>query len=140
MQANLLIHSPHSINCNKFINQFVQQNKHYKHYKSFLIPYFCREVNHNSRIITGNFVWPVWNTLERTILSKPTKFSHSYITGKDFLIEYTPEELSKYQFYGLNSLSNNSIYASQVTLKPMSILLFPISSEVAKPLIENNLL
>lgn len=140
MQPNLFIHSPHSINCNKFLNQFVQRNRHYKHYKSFLIPYFCREVNHNSRIISGNFVWPIWNTLERTILSKRTKFSHSYITGKDFLIEYRPEELYAYQFYGLNSLSNSCIYASQVTLNSQSILLFPIDCEVAKPLIENNLL
>ncbi len=140
MSANLIIHSPHSINCNKFLNQFLQRNRHYKHYKSFLIPYFCREVDHNSHIISGNFVWPMWNTLERTILSKGAKFTYSYITGKDFIIEYYPQELNTYQIYGLNNLSKNYIYASKVTLQPSSILLFPIDCAVAKPLIENHLL
>ena len=140
MSANLFIHSPYSINCNKFLNQFVQRNRHYKHYKSFLIPYFCKEINHNSCIISGNFVWPMWNTLERTILSKGAVFSHSYISGKDYLIEYHPEELNKYQIYGLTSISNNYIYANKVTLQPRSILLFPIDCAVAKPLIENHLL
>ena len=82
----------------------------------------------------------MWNTLERSILSKGAKFSHSYITGKDFLIEYRPEELTRYQIYGLHNLSNNYIYASKVTLQPNSILLFPIDCAVAKPLIENDLL
>lgn len=140
MTTNLLIHSPFSINCNKFVNQFLQRQRHYRHYNHILIPYFCKNINHNSAIITGNFVWPIWNTLERTILSRGCEFHHTYICGRDFLIEYQPESLSKYYITGKNTLSNNSILVNDLVLKPNSILLFPIDRNVAKPFIDNHLL
>ncbi len=141
MTANLIIHSSHHINCSKFINHFTKVGgNHFKYYNNVLVPYFCKEVNHNNRIIVGKFIWPVWHTLERTILSRGAHFNCTYIIGKDFTIEHKPSEFKNYHIFGSSNIFANKIQAFEGTLHPNSILLFSIPSEVAKPLIDRQLL
>lgn len=140
MSANLIIHSPFRINSNKFVNQFLQGHRYYKHYNHILIPYLCRDINDNTGVIIGDFIWPVWNTLERTTLSRGCEFNHTYINGKNFCIEYRPEVLSKYYIFGRKTYSRGTMQINDIMLKPDSILLFPIPCDVAKPLIDNKLI
>ncbi len=141
MQANLIIHTSHQINCTKFINHFFKvQNNHFKHYRHTLVPYYCKDVNHTSNIILGTFIWPIWNTLERTILSNGARFSHTYISGNNFIIEYKPTDNKSYHILGKSGLHLNKIHISDATLRPNSILLFSIPSDTAKPLIQNGLM
>jgi hypothetical protein len=116
------------------------QNNHFKNYKHILVPYFCKDINHSNRIIFGNFIWPMWNTIERTILLNGAQFNHTYITGKDFTIEYKPTELKNYHISNKTELYYNKVLISDAALRPNSILLFQIPSDAAKPFIENNLL
>jgi hypothetical protein len=141
MSTNLILHSSHKINPTKFLNHFTKVGgNHFKYYNNILIPYFCEEINHNNRIIVGKFIWPVWNTLERSILSKGTQFNHTYIACKDTTIEHKPSEFKYYHIFGKTHIHANTIQASEKTLTPKSILLFSIPSEVATPLINRHLL
>lgn len=141
MSTNLIIHTQHHINCLKFLNHFTKiGGNHFKNNKNILVPYFCKEVNHTNHIIIGNFIWPMWNTLERTILSRGAKFNYTYITGKDFIIEHKPSEFNNYHIFDRRTIYTNTIQIYENTLLPNSILLFSIPSNVAKPLIEDNLL
>jgi len=141
MSANLILHSPHHINCSKFLNHFTKVGgNHYKHYKSILVPYFCEEVNHNNSIIVGKFIWPIWHTLERTILSRGAQFNHTYIVGTNMTIEHKPTEYTNYHIFGKTNIFPNTISAYDKTLLSKSVLLFSVPSEVAQPLIDRQLL
>jgi hypothetical protein len=82
----------------------------------------------------------MWNTLERTILSNGAQFNHTYISGYNFTIEYKPTELKSYHILNKNDLYSNRIQISDEVLRSNSILLFPIPSDTAKPLIDNGLM
>ncbi len=140
MISNLIIHTQHKINCEKFINKLLQQNRHFQYYNNFLIPYFCKDINHNSAVISGNFIFPMWITLEKTILLKESNFTYTYISGNDFTIECKPDTLKNYSIINKTQLFKNTILAYEKTLVPNSILLFSIPSDVAKPFIEYKLM
>ena len=141
MSASLIIHTSHHINCSKFLNHFTKVGgNHFKYYNNILVPYFCEEVNHNNHIIVGKFIWPMWNTLERSILSRGVDFNHTYIIGRNMTIEHKPTELKNYHIFGKTNIYANTVRAYDVTLLPKSVLLFSIPIDVAKPLIQNNLL
>ncbi len=140
MAPSLLIHSQHSINCVKLVNFYTGGGKLYKYYNYYLIPYLCGAVNHENRIILGQFLLPMWHTLERTMLSRGGNFNYSYLTSNNFHLEYRANELKEYNFLGTSSVSSKPIVISDMFLKPQSILLFPIHRDIAKPLIEHKLL
>ena len=140
MSSPIIFHTQHNINCAKIINQFMKGDKYIKCYNKYLIPYQCNHINRPYRIIYGNFVYPMWNTLERTILSKGTTFNYSYIKGKDFITEVNPSTLGDYNIFTHTFLYANGIEACEHTLQPNSILLFSIDKAIAEPLIQNQLL
>jgi hypothetical protein len=141
MSANLIIHTPYHINCSKFVNHFTKVGgNNFKYYNNILIPYICQEVYHDNRIIVGKFIWPMWNTLERSILSRGALFNHTYITGRDFILEHKPSEVKNYHIFSTVNIMSNKIQIFDKTVHPSSILLFSIPNEVAQPLIDNHLL
>lgn len=140
MKSLSIIHSHHQINPSKLLSQLVKGEKYFKHYNHYLIPYQCQDINHNNRLIMGNFMYPMWNTLERAILSQCSDFNFNYLKGNDFTIEYMPSRLTDYHIFGRRNVFPNRIRVYSNTLQSNSILLFPIPKEIAVPLIENKLL
>ena len=146
MNSNLIIHSPHPLNSTKFVNHLLQYNKYntqckykyYKEYNTYFIPFTCNYVNHYNLVIMGRFINPIWNVLERTVVTRGAKFEYVYLANLYYKIEYKPVKLSNYRMYG-KPITNN-ILASQVSLRPNSLLLFPVSCKIAEPLIEQALL
>ena len=140
MSPQVFFHTQHNINCAKIINQFIKGDKHIKYYNKYLIPYHCKEINHPNRMIYGKFVYPMWNTLERTILTRGAVFNHSYIKGKDFSIEFIPSTFRDYHIFGQTFVYANGIKACEHTLQSNSILFFSIDKAIAEPLIKGHLL
>jgi hypothetical protein len=140
MNSLSILHCQHQINHSKFINHFIKGEKYFKHFNHYLIPYHCKDVNHNNCLIIGNFINPMWAPVERAMLTNANEFNYNYIKGKDFTIEYTPRKLTNYHIFGERRVYPNSILAYKNTLQPDSILLFPIHKDIAQPLINNQLL
>ena len=140
MSPQIIFHTQHNINCAKIINQFVKGDKYIKYYNKYLIPYHCRQINQPNRMIYGNFVYPMWNTLERTILARGAIFDYSYIKGKDFVVEVNPSTLRDYHIFGQTFVYANGIKVCEQTIQPNSILFFSLDKTVAEPLIKSQLL
>jgi hypothetical protein len=161
MNSKLILHSKYAINYAKFLNhskllpQFYNKGgQYFQHYNSYLIPYHCKSVNNKTNLIIGNFIYPMWNTLESIILNKETTFNYNYIMGEKFTVELTPKYLKNYHILNESDVTTdniiscqkkyrmylNRIYASDITLEPNSILLFPIHKDVADILIQTKLL
>jgi hypothetical protein len=136
----MIIHSQHKINCNKIISHFLNGGRYFKHYNKYLIPYYCRDINHTNRIIDGRFTVPMWNVLERHILSQGSTFDYSYFKGDNFVIEMTPTTFHNYHILGAKRIYADGVYACNHTLMPNSILLFPLERHIAEPLIDRQLL
>ena len=140
MNSPIIFHTQHNINCTKIINQFNKRDKYIKYYNKYLIPYHCKQIDHQKHMIYGKFVYPMWNTLERYLLTRNTIFNYSYMNGKDFIIEINPSIVKKYHIFGHKSIYINGIKANEHTLRSNSILLFSIDIAIAEPLIQNQLL
>ena len=140
MSSQVIFHTQHNINCAKIVNQFIKGDKYIKCYNKYLIPYHCKQINQPNRMIYGKFVYPMWNTLERTILSRGALFNYSYMKGKDFVIEFNPSTFRDYHIFGQTFVYANGIKACEHTLQPNSILFFSIDKAVAEPLIRQQLL
>ncbi len=138
----LTFHTQHTINCAKFVKYYAQGIKHFKHNDLVLLPYHCKDVNHNNRLITGNFIYPMWKPFERTLLSKGGNFTHSYIVAPEFTISAIPggHTFREYHIFGQGYLNTTKVRACAATLVPNSILFFPIHRNVAKPLIDHCLI
>lgn len=140
MSSSLILHSQSSINCAKIISQFVKGKRYLTSCNSYLIPFHCRTINHSKRFIVGDFIYPMWNILERSMIKNGGDFTYSYIQGKDFTIEYFPKNLIKYYVIGETKGYIQKISISELTLYSNSILLFPIHKDIASPLINYKLL
>jgi hypothetical protein len=140
MSSPIIFHTQHSINCTKIFNQFIKGDKYIKYYNKYLIPYRCNHINHPYRMIYGNFVYPMYNTLKKSILSKGTTFNYSYIKGNEFITEFNPTTLRDYNIFSQTFLYPNGIEVCEHTLQPKSILFFSIDKAIAEPLIQNQLL
>lgn len=134
------LHTPYSINCAKFVSQFIKGERYLKYRNNYLLPYTCYHINHDNKIIFGNFIYPMWNTIERNILNKNEQFNHSYIKGADFVLEFHPPSLKTYSILNSSSLQFHSIQISDILLKQNSILLFSIDKDIAEPLIRHKLM
>jgi hypothetical protein len=140
MNSIIILHSQYHINPTKFVNHFNKGEKYFKYLNYYLIPYHCKDVNHNNRLVIGNFIYPMWAIIERSMLTRSNIFNYTYIKGKDFTIEYTPNSLTNYHIFGTHRVYPNGILANNITLQPNSILLFPIHKDIATPLINNQLI
>jgi len=164
MNSKIILHSPIAINYAKFLNHHMllgvfgnkQENKannYFQHDNSYLIPYRCNSINNKNNLIIGNFIYPMWNSIETVILNRETKFNYNYILGNNFTLEITPKHLKNYNIYNESDINienmscqkkyrmyPNKIHAFNTTLEPNSILLFPIHKDVADVLIQTKLL
>jgi hypothetical protein len=164
MNSKLILHSPIAINYAKFLNHHMllgifgnkEENKaknYFQHNDSYLIPYRCNSINNKNNLIIGNFIYPMWNSIETVILNRETKFNYNYILGNNFTLEITPKHLNNYNIYNESDINienmscqkkyrmyHNKIHAFNTTLEPNSILLFPIHKDVADVLIQTKLL
>ncbi len=140
MNSHLILHSPFSINPSKFVTAFINGNRHFKYYNTYLIPYHCKNVDYTNKIIVGSFIYPVWNTIERTILQNGCKFKYSYVKGNNYSIEYNSDNVYTYHILGKNQIHTNSITIYESLLKYNSLLLFPIDKALAEPLIYSGLM
>ena len=164
MNSKLILHSPIAINYAKFLNHHMllgvfgnkEENKkanYFQHDNSYLIPYRCNSINNKNNLIIGNFIYPMWNSIETVILNRETKFNYNYILGNNFTLEITPKHLKNYNIYNESDINieniscqkkyrmyPNKIHAFNTTLEPNSILLFPIHKDVADVLIQTKLL
>ena len=164
MNSKLILHSPIAINYAKFLNHHMllgvfgnkTENKgtnYFQNHNSYLIPYRCNSINNKNNLIIGNFIYPMWNSIETVILNRETKFNYNYILGNNFTLEITPKHLKNYNIYNESDINieniscqkkyrmyPNKIHAFNTTLEPNSILLFPIHKDVADVLIQTKLL
>jgi hypothetical protein len=140
MNSHIILHSPISINSSKFVTAFISGNRHYKYYNTYLIPYHCKNIDYNNKIIIGSFIYPIWNTIERTVLTNSSKFTYSYLKGNNYTIEYNSNSLHNYHILGKNHIHMNTIKIYETILKPNSLLLFPIDKALAEPLIYSGLM
>jgi len=164
MNSKLILHSPIAINYAKFLNHHMllgvfgnkEKNKgvnYFQHNNLYLIPYKCNSINNKNNLIIGNFIYPMWNSIETVILNRETKFNYNYILGNNFTLEITPKHLNNYNIYNESDINienmsyqkkyrmyPNKIHAFNTTLEPNSILLFPIHKDVADVLIQTKLL
>jgi len=164
MNSKLILHSPIAINYAKFLNHHMllgvfgnkKENKghnYFQHNNSYLIPYRCSSINNKNNLIIGNFIYPLWNSIETVILNRETKFNYNYILGHNFTLELTPKYLNNYHIYNESNINienmscqkkyhmyPNKIHAFNTTLEPNSILLFPIHKDVADVLIQTKLI
>jgi hypothetical protein len=136
----VIFHTQHSINCANIIRQFAKGEKYLSHKNLYLLPYHCKDVNHQQRLIVGGFINPLWNSLERTILTKSNNFDYTYIRGHNFLFEYDSDSKKKYHIFGDKHVYANAIQLDDNFLGSSSILLFPIQKDIAEPLISHKLL
>lgn len=137
-----IFHTQHAVSCSKFVKHYAQGIKHFKHNDLILLPYHCKEINHNNRLILGNFIYPMWKPFERTLLSKGGRFTHSYIKMPEFSMELTPNQsmFKDYHIFGQGYLHTNKVRACEATLVPNSILFFELHRDIAKPLIDHQLI
>ena len=140
MSINLIIHSPININCSKFVSSFIRGNRYFKCYNTYLIPYHCKNIDYNNKIISGNYIYPIWNTIGRTMITTGAKFNYSYLKGNNYTIEYDSDNLDTYHIFRENHIYTNAITIYEKVLKPNNILLFPIHKEVADRLIYSGLM
>jgi hypothetical protein len=140
MTSQIVIHSQNSINCKKIISQLLKGNQYIKYYNNYLIPYTCLDINHQNRIINGKFINPIWNVIERRILTGGGNFNYSYVKGKDFTLEFEPNKLRDYHIFGRTYVYANAIEISDTLLRPNTILLFSLDKNIAEPLIQNKLI
>jgi hypothetical protein len=134
-----IFHTHQAVSCSKFIKNYIQGQKHFKHNDLILLPYHCKEINHTNRLITGNFIYPMWKPFERTILSKGGHFTHSYVKMHQISMEITPNPsmFKDYHIFGQGYLHTNKVRVCEATLVPNSILFFQLHRNVAKPLIDH---
>ena len=137
---NYIIHSHNYIDFNIISKQLQKTQQYIQYNNSVLIPYLCRDIYHDKQIIQGNFIFPMWNVFERSILSKKTEFNFSYILGSNYNFQYQPENLKPYHLIGKKHVYVNSVLIGPVLLRPNSLLLFEVDKDIADPLINNKLL
>jgi hypothetical protein len=140
MNSAIYFHTQHNINCAKIINKIIKGDKYIKYYNKFLIPYQCKIIDQQHNTIIGNFLYPMWNVLERSVLSSGPSFDYSYIKGNNYMIGINTSKLTKYNILGQSLVYGNELKAYKQTLFPNSILFFSIEKEIAEPLIKNGLL
>ena len=140
MNGNILLHTQHKINCAKFVKHFMEGGKYIKQYNYYLLPYQCTGISQQNCMIDGNFAYPVWRTLERTLLSRGTTFKYTYMKGHDFIIEISPSTFKKYHIFGETYVYPHGIKICPQILQPNSLLLFSVPCSVADPLISNQLM
>jgi hypothetical protein len=140
MSVNLIFYSRYNINCNTIISQFIKGNKHIRYGNNYLIPFHCQNINTDNCVLKGNFIYPIWNTLERTILSSNNTFPYTYLSGDKFTIEIKNNALKSYNLISGNRLYSNSLKISDSYLKQNALLLFPIHVAIAAPLIDYKLI
>lgn len=138
--SQIFLHSSKSISCGKIVSQFIKGEKYIKSKNTYLIPYHCSYINQEKQVILGNFIYPMWNTLERNILVQGTQFKYSYVKGIDFMLEFNSTTQKNYKILSQNNLQFYSVQISDILLKPNSILLFSIDKKVGDTLIENKLM
>ena len=108
--------------------------------KNVLIPFYCIHVNHSVHILQGKFVHPIWNTLEKNILSRKTTFNYTYTHDGTFIYQnYFPGH-NKYHIFCNNKVFLNSIKVNDSMLNNKSLLLFSINDEIIQPMICDNLI
>jgi hypothetical protein len=140
MTPQIFIHSRNRINCTKIMAQINNGNRYCKFYNQYLIPYHCKDINHEKRIIIGGFIHPMWNILEKAILTNGGKFDYNYVNGPNYTLEVKPLSFNYYNILGRNKVYSNSIIASDLVLMSNTILLFTIDKKIAEPLIHNRLI
>jgi hypothetical protein len=136
MGLNLILHSSVNINCSKVLSAFNNGQRYFKKCNTYLIPYHCQEINYTNRIIIGSFVYPMWNSLERLLLSNGCIFNYTYIKGDNHSFVYKSDELkilSDYHISGKNKIHKSTVKINDKFLKPNTILLFPIHKTIAEP-------
>ena len=125
MISKLILHSPIPFNYAKFLNFHMNGRKYFQHQHNYLIPYHCKDVNYGERLIIGDFVYPLSNTLEKLILYKGAHFTYTYMMGDKFTLENRPTTLRCYNILheNMNKDNNNAAY-KKVSIYPNTIFLF----------------
>ena len=135
MTLGRVFHSNNMIKCHKVLTALTDGIQYIKYHNMYYIPFKCLSVNHNTRMINGNFLYPAWNVLHRNILSNGTQFNYSYVKGKDIVFEFQPSSFTDYHIYCNNRIYPNSIRATPLLLCNTSYLLFNIDTDIGEPLI-----
>ena len=144
MLSKLILHSPVSFNYAKFLNFHINGGKYFQYHNSYLIPFQCKDINCDERLIIGNFVYPLRNTLEKLILYKGVHLNYTYMLGDKFTVENRPATLRCYNILHENmnkeyeqqmmykkvSVYPNNVYIFDTFLKPDTILLFPVHKDI----------
>jgi hypothetical protein len=119
--------------------------KYFQHNNNYLIPFRCKDINHDSQLTIGNFVYPVSNTLQKLILYKGAHFTYTYTLGDKFTLENRPTSLKCYNIlhedmntdnnnnmgYKKVSVYPNNVYIFDTLLNPNTLLLFPVDKDIA---------
>jgi len=138
--GQLIIHAQKSINSQRVLTKIISGQRHIKYYNSFLIPFQCNKIDNKTKIIDGDFLYPIWNVLHRAILTNNNNFNYSYVRGSNYVFEYHTCDLTNYHIYSNYRIYPNSVALNNSILSDNSLLLFNLNVKIAKSLIEHNLM
>jgi len=138
--GQLIIHAQKSINSQRVLTKIISGQRHIKYYNSFLIPFQCNKIDNKTKIIDGDFLYPILNVLHRAILTKNNNFNYSSIRVSNYMFEYHTHDLMNYHIYSNYRIYPNYISLNTTLLSDNSLLLFNIDGFSAKTLIEYNLM
>jgi hypothetical protein len=140
MSTNSIFHSEIPIHCCNIIKQFESGKSYFKEANKYFIPFYCQNVNQKNRILSGNFVYPMWNPLKKAILYNSNAFKYSFIKINDVMLQTKHSDFEVYHIYSNIKMYPASIKLSKHNIYTDSYLLFSIDSDIMEPLIKKNLI
>ena len=115
----------------------IQQNQ-------YLLPFRGQIIHHHNFIIDGRFLYPMWNIFERTLLSKGSVFTYSYLSSpqeKGTFLELESSAFVPYHVSTGEKWYKESAYLSRACPPHDScLLLFAVDAKIAEPLIRHHLI
>lgn len=113
-------------------------------HNQYLLPFHGHLIHHHQVIIDGRFLHPMWNVLERMLLSKRTVFTHSYLPSSQERGSFLELESSAFVPYHVST--DEKWYKQSACLSracpphDSCLLLFAVDATWAEPLIRRHLL
>ncbi len=110
----------------------------------YLLPFRGQIIHQHNFIIDGRFLYPMWNVFERTLLSKGSVFTYSYLPSagvKGSFLELESSAFVPYHVSAGEKWYKASAYLSRACPPHDScLLLFAVDARTAEPLIRHHLI
>lgn len=140
MNTNTIFHSQIPVHCCSIIKQFLNGRQYFRDANKYFIPFYCQNINQKNRVLSGNFVYPMWTPLKKAILYNGKSFTFSFFKSNNLTVEIKHSDLEIYHIYSNSKMYPASIQLSTHDIYKDSYLLFTLDKDVAEPLIHKQLL